>query len=447
MSKIFISYRRNDSHSITGRIVDRLKDHFKTEEVFMDVEKIPPGVNFLDFTNQRLQGSEVVIPIIGTSWAKTLKDRESESDDFVRIEIEEAIKHRMPIIPVLVEGATMPKADDLPASIKQIVYHNSLQVRPDPDFEADTNKLIDFLKETVSLDALKPKEKSKTAVSDKLKYLGIGAVVLLALLTYLANRETCDYPKTGVLIADFQKNDNDGFANSVLTMIDASLLDSLYDVRAVGFQARDKQNYEQYVAEEFFGTICTPNGIFVNGFLSTEQEVFNLYTSFVNLSVGMPEYLNDNSLVLSNPSNIQFSIKEDAKYISELLISIIGIHEGRQKESLETLSKLYTTAGDNDELKANISFFKGQCYALNGDEKRAVNEYKKAQKTNNQELKTISSENMSKTDLIKQSYLKEPDTAKIRMTNIKFHQALENEILKFLRRTIRGNKINKILGI
>ncbi len=447
MSKIFISYRRSDSRSITGRILDRLKMHFKTEEVFMDVEAIPPGVNFLDYTNQRLAGAEIFIPIIGKTWAKSLKTREVDTNDFVRIEVEQALERKIPILPILVEGAKMPKITELPASVAKIVYYNSIEVRPDPDFENDANKLVNALKSQVSAKALRPKEKSRADLMDKMKYVAAGAVVLLVggfYYLFFYNRETCERPKMGILIANFQEMKHDGFANSILTELDSKLVDSLYDVRSVGFQPRDKVDYEGYVKKEFFGTECTPAGLFVNGFLSQEQQVFNLYTSIVNMEINLPEFIKDKTLVLSNPKNVEFSIRKDASYVAELILAITQLHDGQANKALVSFEKLEKEAGTDKELKANLSFFKGQCYAVRGDEVRAKREYKEAQNTDSFELHKASVTNSSKANGISQAYINDPLMAMKRLEYLQSHTTLENEIKKAIRRKIKNPILRKL---
>ena len=151
MSKILISYRREDSADVTGRIYDRLVQQFGREAVFKDVDSIPLGVDFRAYLDQQVAKCDVFLAVIGRNWGKSKgpkgKSRLEEPGDFVRIEVESALKRQIPIIPVLVGGAFIPSADRLPASIQDLSYRNGIAVRPDPDFHRDMDRLIESLKQ------------------------------------------------------------------------------------------------------------------------------------------------------------------------------------------------------------------------------------------------------------------------------------------------------------
>jgi hypothetical protein len=94
-----------------------------------------------------------MIVVIGSQWLDQIDSggnrRLDDSGDFVRVEIESAFKRGVLVIPVLVQGTHMPSAKDLPASLKDLAYRNSIPVRPDPDFHRDMNRLITNLEEYV----------------------------------------------------------------------------------------------------------------------------------------------------------------------------------------------------------------------------------------------------------------------------------------------------------
>ena len=150
MSKIFISYRRDDSADITGRIYDRLTDQFGQEAVFMDADSIPFGVDFPVKLDEQVAKCEVFLTVIGQVWMEKRgskgKSRLNDPIDFVRIEIESALKRQIPVIPVLVGGATIPTAKQLSDSIKALYYRQGIEVRRDPDFHRDMDRLIEYLK-------------------------------------------------------------------------------------------------------------------------------------------------------------------------------------------------------------------------------------------------------------------------------------------------------------
>lgn len=147
--KIFISYRRNDSSDVSGRIYDRLIQSFNKDTVFKDVDSIPLGRDFRDILDEAVRRSDVVLVVIGSQWLE-LKDangkrRIDDSRDYVRTEIEIALECKIPVIPILVQGADMPSANKLPLSIRDLAYKNGLHVRPDPDFHRDMDRLISHL--------------------------------------------------------------------------------------------------------------------------------------------------------------------------------------------------------------------------------------------------------------------------------------------------------------
>ncbi|MEX5215658.1 MAG: toll/interleukin-1 receptor domain-containing protein [Nitrospiraceae bacterium] len=155
MSKILISYRREDSADVTGRMYDRLILQFDRESVFKDVDSIPLGVDFRTHLDEHVARCQVFLAVIGRDWMKTKgakgKSRLEDPRDFVRIEIESALKRGIPLIPVLVGGASIPPADRLPKSIEDLAYRHGIAVRPDPDFHRDMDRLIDYLKKQIQL--------------------------------------------------------------------------------------------------------------------------------------------------------------------------------------------------------------------------------------------------------------------------------------------------------
>src|ERR1700761_8069757 len=113
MTRIAISYRREDSGVITGRIFDRLVAHYGRESVFRDIDNIPFGVDFRDHVNATLKTSDIVIAIIGPRWVghRANQSRLTNEADPVRVEIESVLRNKTPLIPVLVLRAAMPRAD------------------------------------------------------------------------------------------------------------------------------------------------------------------------------------------------------------------------------------------------------------------------------------------------------------------------------------------------
>lgn len=153
MSKILISYRREDSADVTGRIYDRLIQQFGREAIFKDVDSIPFGVDFRIHLDQQVAKCEVFLAVIGRDWMRAGgskgKSRLEDPKDFVRLEIESALRHQTLVIPVLVSGASIPPAERLPATLQDLSYRQSIAVRSDPDFHRDMDRLIESLKEKI----------------------------------------------------------------------------------------------------------------------------------------------------------------------------------------------------------------------------------------------------------------------------------------------------------
>lgn len=154
MPRIFISYRRADSRTMTGRISDRLSYAFGADNVFKDVDDIPLGSDFRDVIHDAVAKTDVLLVIIGSQWVSITdpsgRRRLDDPNDFVRIEVEAGLRRDNPVvvIPVLVGGAAMPTEVDLPESIDPLAFRNAAIVRDDPDFNSDMGRLIDQLKAT-----------------------------------------------------------------------------------------------------------------------------------------------------------------------------------------------------------------------------------------------------------------------------------------------------------
>ncbi len=124
MPRIFISYRRDDSASQAGRLYDRLEGHFGQGQVFMDVDAIKPGLNFVEVVQQAVSVCDGLVAVIGREWLETSNragDRRlDDAEDLVRVEIATALERGIPVIPVLVQGAQMPRGTDLPDGLKEL---------------------------------------------------------------------------------------------------------------------------------------------------------------------------------------------------------------------------------------------------------------------------------------------------------------------------------------
>ena len=153
LGHIFISYRRSDSADIAGRIYDRLVDEFGRAPIFKDVDSIPLGTDFKQQLDQKVSETQVLLAIIGDRWLDAAdadgRRRLDDPHDYVRTEIELALERGIQVIPLLVRGAQMPDADQLPAGLKALAYRNGISIRPDPDFHNDMDRLIAAVKDSI----------------------------------------------------------------------------------------------------------------------------------------------------------------------------------------------------------------------------------------------------------------------------------------------------------
>ena len=146
MNNVFISYRRDDSASICGRIFESLEWYFGKGAIFKDVDSIPYGVSFPQYITSVLEKCGVTLVVIGRRWLEVTgpdgRRRLDDPGDFVRLEIETALgRPATVVLPVLVEGATMPPADQLPESLRPLTQLNSALVRNDPDYQGDMRRV------------------------------------------------------------------------------------------------------------------------------------------------------------------------------------------------------------------------------------------------------------------------------------------------------------------
>lgn len=168
MAKIFISYRRQDSSHSVGRLYDRLQREFG-RDVFMDIESIRPGENFGETIESRIKECDAFLVCIGPQWAAAADEsgfrRIDSREDWVRREIEIALRQNVPVVPILLNDTAMPSQVDLPASLQGLTRINSLPLRHEA-FHRDLNRLIDLLKMRDGNSALQRPDRSPGDLQD-----------------------------------------------------------------------------------------------------------------------------------------------------------------------------------------------------------------------------------------------------------------------------------------
>src|SRR5882724_6922691 len=117
-AKVFINYRREDTAPYAGRLYDRLIAHFGEDQVFIDIDQIEPGEDFVEAINRKVGTCDIAIVAIGPNWLRATdasgKRRPHDDEDFVRMQIVAPLQRQTRIIPVLVGGERMPGRHKLP---------------------------------------------------------------------------------------------------------------------------------------------------------------------------------------------------------------------------------------------------------------------------------------------------------------------------------------------
>jgi hypothetical protein len=168
-SRIFISYRRDDTAYAAGWLFDRLVDEFGPEQVFKDMDSIALGDDFVDAITAAVSSTDVLLALIGDKWLGMVDEhgerRLDDPDDFVRLEIEAALERDVRVIPILVEGARMPRSEELPQSVAALARRQALELTSSR-FSSDTRTLLSVLEKTL-LGAARTHDAAPTARSAK----------------------------------------------------------------------------------------------------------------------------------------------------------------------------------------------------------------------------------------------------------------------------------------
>lgn len=200
--QIFISYRRNDSRAYAGRIHDRLTSHFSKEQIFMDVDNIQPGMDFVNAIETAIGKCDVLIAVIGGEWIKATDKNGvrllDNPEDYVRLEIATALKRNIRVIPVLLDDALMPSSNELPDDLKPLTRRQSLTINHH-SFSVDVERLLTVL----SNDIAKPEPQKplwKDEQGKREKYLLALAQCLTVMYpkgTKLFEDEEVQFPRPG----------------------------------------------------------------------------------------------------------------------------------------------------------------------------------------------------------------------------------------------------------
>jgi TIR domain len=148
--RVFISYRRSDDRQAIGRLRDQLAVAFGDSNVFMDVDSIDFGKDFRDAIRYTMAAADAVVVVIGPGFDPA---RLAQPSDFVRLELLEAFRQRKLVLPVVIEGASIPGPDQLPDGLEDLSFRNAAPLRPDPDFHRDVERVIASLRRAIAVRA------------------------------------------------------------------------------------------------------------------------------------------------------------------------------------------------------------------------------------------------------------------------------------------------------
>jgi hypothetical protein len=164
--KVFISYRRSDSAAWADRLLELLIPEFSRENVFLDIDgSIPAGFSWKEWIDQRVAECDLMLVLIGPFWGEEFGRRSGPQDrDYVRLEIERALYHRIPVVPVRLGDAALPAADALPQSIRRLLDLEARHLGRGERFRADAEELIRAVKSSIGL-SRKQKEANRQVAS------------------------------------------------------------------------------------------------------------------------------------------------------------------------------------------------------------------------------------------------------------------------------------------
>jgi hypothetical protein len=208
--KLFINYRREDTAPYAGRLYDRLTAHFGADQVFIDIDQIEPGEDFVEAINSKVGACDIAIVLIGPNWLGATdasgKHRLDDNEDFVRMEIIAALERKIRVIPVLVGGTRMPRKQDLPEALAPLSRRNAIELS-ETRFHADVDRLIEAI------------EKPRTLPEKKVEPV-VGPVAFVAEPRSISQRKSKDLRNvsessgTADFWARLQPNDPQNVANA-----------------------------------------------------------------------------------------------------------------------------------------------------------------------------------------------------------------------------------------
>jgi TIR domain-containing protein len=207
MPIIVLSYRRDDSKWIAGRIFDRLEDHYGKGHIFMDIDSIPVGLDFREHLQQSLARCDILLAVIGPRWLGTDEHGHhavADETDWVRIEIETALAKKIPVIPILIDRLRMPKPSDLPETLRDFAFRQAAEIDSGVDFRSHVERLIRSIDQHLQGHrpalAATPPAKEGVGLNER-KPIASQAPPAHATITAVAPSRSRPIPKAGLSVA------------------------------------------------------------------------------------------------------------------------------------------------------------------------------------------------------------------------------------------------------
>ena len=185
MGNIFISYRREDSAGHTGRLFDRLREHFGKDRVFMDIAGIEPGIDFGEAIEKAVGSCDAFIVVIGKQWLNVTdaegRRRLDSPEDFIRLELTAALRRNIRVIPVLVQGAAAPSSGNLPEDLKKLSRLQAHEIS-DNRWDFDVGMLIETLEKVLKKGMTKDSGGKDDAIPKPFKFPRWAIAVIAAIV-------------------------------------------------------------------------------------------------------------------------------------------------------------------------------------------------------------------------------------------------------------------------
>jgi hypothetical protein len=160
---IFISYRRDESAGYASRIADELVEHFGEKRVVRDIDWRETGLGFAEAIERAVDSIEVFIALLGKNWVIKLKEHEqTEQEDYTRLEVATALRCQVLVIPVLVQGASIPSHEELPDDLVLLAYRNAFELH-DNNWDEDVRRLVTSLDTMLERNAVQAPAKDMSA--------------------------------------------------------------------------------------------------------------------------------------------------------------------------------------------------------------------------------------------------------------------------------------------